>query len=92
MAATDAQLMLWLGDNTYLREADYTSNSGIYYRYNHTRAIPDLQQLLATKHNYAIWDDHDFGPNDGNSSYELKNTTLQAFKDYWGNKSYGGSR
>lgn len=89
MAATPAELMIWLGDNTYLREADYSSQSGIKYRYEHTRRNKDLQKLLGTKFNYAIWDDHDFGPNDGNSSFELKDYSTQIFKQFWGNKYYG---
>lgn len=89
MAETPGQFMLWLGDNTYLREVDMSSESGIKYRYYHTRKQKDLQKLLATKNNYAIWDDHDYGPNNSCKTYELKNTTLQTFKEYWGNKTYG---
>ena len=37
--------MLWLGDNTYLREADWNSRSGILYRYSHTRSTPELQGI-----------------------------------------------
>jgi len=89
MAATGADFMIWLGDNTYLREADYSSQSGIKYRYEHTRRNKDLQKLLGTKNNYAIWDDHDFGPNDANSSFELKDYSTQMFKQFWGNKYFG---
>jgi len=81
--------MLWLGDNTYTREADYSSASGIEYRYRHTRADKNLQPFLASRSHYAIWDDHDFGPNDGNKSYVLKTESQNIFKSYWANKSYG---
>ena len=89
MAAQPADFNLWGGDNVYLREADFTSGSGIYYRYHHTRRAPEMQELFAIRPNYATWDDHDYGPNDANESYELKELTLQAFRDYWGNQSYG---
>jgi alkaline phosphatase D len=89
MAKTNADFMLWIGDNTYTREADWTSKSGFYYRYTHTRKNRQLQHLLASVPNYAIWDDHDYGPNDGNASFELKDVSLQAFKDFWGNKTFG---
>jgi alkaline phosphatase D len=82
-------LMLWLGDNIYLREVDFGSKSGIYNRYNHTRQLPEMQGLLGSCANYAIWDDHDFGPNDSNGSYIHKDWTWQAFQDYWANPSYG---
>lgn len=89
MAATPAEMMIWLGDNTYTREADYSSASGIEYRYLHTRCAKDLQPLLAKMNHYATWDDHDFGDNDGNKNFELKPVSTKCFKAYWGNKTYG---
>ena len=81
--------MLWLGDNTYLREVDWWSPAGIRYRYAHTRALPEMQALLASTANYATWDDHDYGPNDSDRSYPLKDAALETFKAYWGNPTYG---
>ena len=89
IAAQQPDIMLWLGDNNYLREADYASPSGIAYRYRHDRALPELQALLRTGHHYAIWDDHDFGPNDSNSSYIYKTDALKTFQRYWANGAYG---
>lgn len=89
LAAEPADFMLWLGDNTYLREPDWLTEEGIRHRYAHTRAFPKLQKVLATRHNYAIWDDHDYGPNDSDRSYRLKETSLEVFKDYWPGVQYG---
>ncbi len=80
--------MLWLGDNTYLREADWNSRTGFLHRYTHTRSLPELQELLASTHHYAIWDDHDFGPNNADSSFWLKDTASEIFKLFWGNPNY----
>ena len=38
---------------------------------------------------YAIWDDHDFGPNDGDKSFVLKETSRKVFMNCWANPSYG---
>lgn len=81
--------MIWLGDNTYLREADWDTKTGIQHRYTHTRSLPELQPLLASTHHFAIWDDHDFGPNDSDRSFYNKNQTLETFKLFWGNKNFG---
>lgn len=89
MANEEADFMMWLGDNIYLREADWNSRSGIYYRNKHTRQIPELQPLLRSMHHYAIWDDHDYGPNDSDGTYWNKHITLEAFKDFWANPNYG---
>ena len=80
---------IWLGDNVYLREPDWNTRAGIFHRYSHDRAIPELQKLLATTHHYAIWDDHDYGTNDSDKSFWNKNETFNAFKLFWVNPSYG---
>ena len=80
--------MLWLGDNTYLREADWNSRTGFLHRYTHTRSLPEMQPLLASTHHYAIWDDHDYGPNDSDGSFWLKETASEVFKLFWGNPNY----
>lgn len=85
-------LMVWLGDNVYLREVDWTSKLGILRRYEHTRSIPELQPLLGSVHHYAIWDDHDFGPNDSDRGYVLKQEARDIFKQFWGNPTYGNAK
>ncbi len=80
--------MLWLGDNIYLRETDWDSKTGFLHRYKHQRGIPELQPLFSAVHHYAIWDDHDFGPNDGDSSFWMKDTAEEMFKLHWGNPNF----
>ncbi|UOG41468.1 alkaline phosphatase D family protein [Leptospira noguchii] len=80
--------MLWLGDNIYLREPDWDSRTGFFHRYRHQRGIPELAPLFASVHHYAIWDDHDFGPNDADSSFWMRETSEEMFKLHWGNPNY----
>ncbi|TGM05585.1 alkaline phosphatase family protein [Leptospira barantonii] len=80
--------MLWLGDNIYLRETDWDSRTGFFHRYKHQRGITELAPFFASVHHYAIWDDHDFGPNDGDSSFWMKDTAEEMFKLHWGNPNY----
>ncbi len=79
----NVDFMVWGGDNTYLREPDWGSRSGIMHRYTHTRSLPEMQPLLATVHNYATWDDHDFGPNDSDYTFWNKDITTEAFQLFW---------
>lgn len=81
--------MIWLGDNFYYREGDWDSWSGIIHRNTHTRSLPELQPLWGSVHHYAIWDDHDFGPNDSDRGFWNKERTLEAFKIFWPNPSFG---
>jgi alkaline phosphatase D len=89
MANTPAQFMLWLGDNWYTREVDYTSQWGLNNRPAKDRQHKFYQPLLKAMSHYAIWDDHDFGPNDCDASYILANESRDAFKRFWANPSYG---
>jgi alkaline phosphatase D len=84
--------MLWLGDNVYLREQDWTSRTGMLDRYTHQRSLPELQPLLGSVHHYAIWDDHDYGPNDSDRSFRGKDLVREVFQLFWGNPGYGIDR
>lgn len=89
IAARQPDIMLWLGDNIYLREPDWGSRSGYLHRYTHTRSNPDMQRLLRTAKHYAIWDDHDFGPNDADGSWVLGDLAREMFGLFWANPTVG---
>lgn len=89
MASMGSSFNLWLGDNVYLRTSDYGSTAGINYRYSLQRRAPELSDVLASRPNYAIWDDHDYGGDDFDRSFELKSSSQEIFRNYWGNKSFG---
>ncbi len=89
MATTGAAFHIWMGDNWYTREVDYTSEWGLNYRASHDRAKPFYQKFMAAMPQYGIWDDHDYGPNDVGKSYILKEESRNIFKNYMLNPSYG---
>jgi len=89
IAGMKPDLMLWLGDNVYLRETDFGSVAAIKRRYALAREEPALQPLLSTARHYATWDDHDFGPNDSLWINRFAVESLEIFKLYWANPSYG---
>lgn len=88
IASFQADFMFWLGDNIYLRAGEWNSLEGVRYRYRHTRFHPDLQKVLRTGSHLAIWDDHDFGPNDGDSTYQRREMTAEIFKQIWPNPDW----
>lgn len=83
--AAKPDAMVWLGDNIYSREVDFGSKYGFYRRHTMARSEPLLQPLLAAAPQYAIWDDHDYGPNDADRSWAGKTWTEAAFNDFWCN-------
>jgi alkaline phosphatase D len=69
------QAFLFLGDNAYLDYGDTYAELG---------AVPGFQQLLAIAQPIAIWDDHDFGLNDGGAAFVNKDSFKKKFLDFWG--------
>lgn len=89
MVEDTADFNIWAGDNVYLREVDWSSETGIYYRYHHFRKDINIRRLLNKRPNFATWDDHDFGPNNSNRAYQFKDLALEAFKANWANPTFG---
>jgi alkaline phosphatase D len=69
------QVFLFLGDNAYLDYGD---------TYAELNAVPGFKQLLAIAAPLAIWDDHDFGLNDGGAAFAGKDAFKKKFIDFWG--------
>lgn len=88
--AKNPDLMLWVGDNVYYREADFYSVSRMDYRYRDARDTREMQPLLAGAINLATWDDHDYGPNNSNRSYRLREEAVDIFERYWANPGSEG--
>jgi alkaline phosphatase D len=89
MTEEKPEIMIWLGDNMYTREADWYSRTGFNYRYTHTRSLPEAQQIYSQSINLATWDDHDYGPNNSDRSFRDKDIALSVFSSFWANPSYG---
>ncbi|MBL0271739.1 MAG: alkaline phosphatase family protein [Chitinophagaceae bacterium] len=89
MAKEKSAFMLWTGDAWYTREVDYYSEWGLWYRASHDRAIPVTQNFLRSMPQFAIWDDHDYGPNDIGKNYILKEASRKVFNSYFCNPSSG---
>ena len=62
-------LWIWLGDNIY---ADTEDMSLMRKQYKGQKSHPEYQTLLSNTHVIGIWDDHDFGVNDGGKEYPMK--------------------
>lgn len=89
MSRSGADFMLWLGDNWYTRDVDYYSKWGLWNRAHYVRTQKRLDSLLISMPQYAIWDDHDYGPNNFGKSYVYRDESRKVFKSYWANPSYG---
>ena len=78
---TNPQVWVWLGDNMY---GDSDSMAVLQRKYNMVKAEPGYQKLMATSSIIGVWDDHDYGKNDGGKEYEMKQESAQLFWNFIG--------
>jgi len=82
----EPDLMVFGGDNVY---ADTTDRVGLWKRHLQQRGVENYAKALSSIPVRAIWDDHDYGPNNSDRTAAGKENSLQAFKEVWANPSYG---
>jgi alkaline phosphatase D len=68
---------------------DWNSYEAMMARHLRARTHPDVQRLLRTIPSYAVWDDHDFGPNNADSTFPMKDEATRAFQTVWANPAFG---
>lgn len=78
-------LFLFLGDNVY---ADYANGmaadvTSLRAAYAATEKIDGYARLRREVPHMAVWDDHDYGQNDGGAGYALKHESKSIFLDFW---------
>jgi alkaline phosphatase D len=79
-------VLLMLGDNHY----GDTTDPALLRDYNYMlRTVSGFEKLIREKPTYAIWDDHDFGPNNSDSTTPGREDSLRVFREWWANPAYG---
>ena len=81
-------LLLMLGDNHY---GDTTNPELLRDHLFMHRKVTGFERLIRQTPTYAIWDDHDFGPNNSDGTSPGKATSLAVFQQWWANPAYGES-
>jgi len=82
----DFDLLLLLGDNHY---ADSTAPAKQRAAYASHRRPAGYREITRRTPTYAIWDDHDYGPNNSDGTTAGKEDSLRTFKEFWANPAYG---
>ena len=81
-----SSFMVWLGDNIYYLNKQYTSYDRMFMRNLKVRlGFLGLRELLVAQPNYTIWDDHDYGWNDSDKKFPLKDSSILVYKGFWPN-------
>ena len=89
MAAEEKDFMIWMGDNVYYLNGEWRSPKRMHRKQLQMRRNKRLHGFLKSCPQYAIWDDHDYGPNNAKGKYRYKYQSLEVFQHYW-NNPYAG--
>lgn len=85
-ARTRFDVLLMLGDNHYADTTAPEPQRRAYYDFRSVLGYAEITRRVPT---YAIWDDHDYGPNDSDRTAVGKEISLQTFQQFWANPAYG---
>lgn len=77
--AEKARAWIWLGDNIY---GDSENMDTLKAKYARQKSNPVYQQLIKTTAVIGVWDDHDYGVNDGGKEYPMKKESQQLMLDF----------
>ena len=83
---TNIDLLFMLGDNHYANTNDIIRQRLFYAD---QRRQSGWRELTARVPTYAIWDDHDYGPDNSDRTLKGKEISLRAFREHWANPYYG---
>ncbi len=86
LLAEEPDLHVTLGDTQYSDTTNPTIQWKHHLRY---RAVPEYSAVLKSTPNYAMWDDHDYGPNNSDGSAVGKENSLAGWNQFWGNFASG---
>jgi alkaline phosphatase D len=83
---TNFDLLLMLGDNHYGNTTDPAKH---FEMFGVQRHLPGYAEISRRVPQYAIWDNHDYGPEPADKRQPKKADSLRAFKMLWPNPAYG---
>jgi alkaline phosphatase D len=86
LLAQQPDLHLTLGDTHYADTTDPAVQLQHHLRY---RRLPPFATVIRNVPTYAIWDDHDYGPNDSDGTAGGKERSLEGWSRFWANPGAG---
>lgn len=77
----EPEIWVWLGDNIY---GDSDDPGVLKAKYDRQLSSPEYEAFTEKVKVYGVWDDHDYGTNDGGKEWHLKDTSATLMFDFLG--------
>lgn len=84
MKERNPDVFCWLGDNIY---GDSHSMKVLREKYTKLGCHEEFRNLNGSTFFLAVWDDHDYGKNDGGKFYPKKKASKELFLEFWNEQS-----
>ena len=78
-----SDIFIFMGDNVYGDDKITGKLNKLSKAYTKQKTKIPFAKLKETNEIYAIWDDHDYGKNDGGAEYKYKKEAKNLFLDFW---------
>lgn len=85
----EPNLQLILGDSMYTTQNPPTKDH-FWFKQFQQRQVPEFANVYRAFPTFAIWDDHDYGPNDEDGSYGQKDVARSAYAALWPHPEFAG--
>ena len=79
IADNNPDIWVWLGDIMY---GDSHDMEVLAAKYKRQKEKPSYQRLMSTSEIIGMWDDHDYGVNDGGKNYTKKDDSKELLLDF----------
>jgi alkaline phosphatase D len=86
----EPNIQLLVGDNMYTTE-NPPSKDHYWFKYFQQRNVEAFSNVFRAFPTFAVWDDHDYGPNDEDASFGQKDVARQAFADLYPHPPFAGA-
>lgn len=79
----ESEAFIFMGDNVYGDDWKTGNTEKLKKAYKKQKNKIPFRKLKKSNEIFSIWDDHDYGKNDGGSNYTYKEEAKKLFLDFW---------
>lgn len=92
MMESQGDFTILLGDAIYYENENWRNLDSLRSRWQLNRSLAEFGALAQSKPIAAVWDDHDFGPNDSGTNFRFRHQTRKIFLEQFPREVSGAAQ
>ncbi|MCP3138072.1 alkaline phosphatase D family protein [Pyxidicoccus xibeiensis] len=85
----EANIQLLVGDNMYTTQTP-PNKEHYWFKYFQQRNVPEFARVFRAFPTFAVWDDHDYGPNDEDGTFAQKDVARDTYAALFPHPPFAG--